>query len=83
MADVDPGDFDLRDLAAPEPLTQALVLAEALAPGASVRVLTPRVPTILLELLDQRGLHHQVEALPGGAARVSIMRPGRDGTSCD
>lgn len=68
-------EFDLRDLAAPEPLLRALEAADALAPGACVSVLTPLLPYPLLAVLVERGLEADAEALPEGGARVRIGRP--------
>lgn len=67
--------LDLRQLPAPEPLVRALACADALAPGAAVTVLTPLLPTPLLDLLPARGVAFEVDSLPGGAARVRMWRP--------
>lgn len=75
-----PREVDLRDLLAPEPLLQALALADALPPGGSVVVLTPLWPHPLLAVLDERGLHHHAEALSDEGVRVRIERP-RDGST--
>ncbi|MEO7066536.1 MAG: DUF2249 domain-containing protein [Rhodanobacter sp.] len=74
-------ELDLRYLPAPEPMQRALDATDALLPGQSVSVLTPLLPTPLLEMLAARGLLTAVSPLPGGAARVLIHCPARDGAS--
>lgn len=69
-----PPELDLRDLPAPEPMQRALSAVAALQPGQSVTVLTPLLPTPLLELLRAQGLHTSVSIPPGGGARVLIQR---------
>ena len=73
-------ELDLRHLPAPEPMQRALDAIETLLPGQSLSVLTPLLPTPLLEMLSARGLLTVVSPLPGGAARVLISCPGPDGT---
>lgn len=53
-------------------MTRALAAAEALAPGATLRVWTPLLPTPLLQLLDQRGFEAAAHCLPDGTAQVVI-----------
>ena len=67
-------ELDLRDLPAPEPMQRALAAANALQPSRSVTVLTPLVPTPLLELLHAQGLQTTVTMLPDGGACVVIER---------
>ena len=67
--------LDLRGLPAPEPLVRALAAAGALAPGASVTVLTPLLPQPLLDTLAGQGYTTLAEPLAGGGARVRITRP--------
>lgn len=74
-------ELDLRHLPAPEPMQRALDATEALLPGQSVSVLTPMVPTPLLEMLAARGLLTTVSPLAGGAARVLIHCPDPDDAS--
>lgn len=74
-------ELDLRYLPAPEPMQRALDAADALLPGQSLSVLTPLLPTPLLEILAARGLLTTTSALAGGAARVLIYYPGHDGAS--
>lgn len=75
-------ELDLRALPPPEPLLQALAAADALAPGAAVRVLTPLLPLPLLEALTARGLAHRVLPSQGCGACVLIERAA-DGTAGD
>lgn len=70
---------DLRKLPCPQPLEMALGLADALAPGQTVRLLTPQHPTPLLALLAEQGLQTEVLTLPSGDVCVKIHRPVRDG----
>lgn len=67
--------LDLRALPAPEPLVRALAAADALAPGASLDVLTPMLPVPLLQQLMERGLRANAELLADGSARVRVYRP--------
>ncbi len=61
------------------PLKMALGLADALAPGQTVRLMTPQRPTSLLALLSEQGLQTDAWKLPGGDVCVKIHRPARDG----
>ncbi len=76
---VDAHEHDLRTLPCPQPLEIGLALARTLAPGQSVRLLTPQRPTPLLELLAAQGLQTEVFILSGGDACVHIRRPVHDG----
>ncbi len=76
--DAAPAELDLRGLAPPEPMLRALAAADALTPGQSIQVLTPLLPTPLLETLTARGLHTVACELPEGGARVLIRCPDPD-----
>lgn len=67
-------ELDLRSLPPPEPLLRALEAADALAPGAALRVLTPLLPLPLLEALSVRGLSHRILPAAGSGACVLIER---------
>lgn len=67
-----PAELDLRDLPSPEPMHRALAAADALQPGQTLQVLTPMMPTPLLEVLASRGLQVTTAMLPSGGARVLI-----------
>jgi hypothetical protein len=71
-------ELDLRWLPSPEPMLRALAVADALLPGQAVQVLTPLLPTPLLDALASRGMQTTVFALPTGGARVLIRYPGGD-----
>jgi hypothetical protein len=71
-------ELDLRWLPSPEPMLRALAAADALLPGQAVQVLTPLLPTPLLDALTSRGMQTTVFALPTGGARVLIRCPGGD-----
>lgn len=75
--------LDLRGLPAPEPLLRALAAADALESGQSVEVLTPLLPTPLLEALAARGLRWRAESAPDGGVLVVIQRPKADGQTLD
>jgi hypothetical protein len=60
------------------PLKMALGLADALAPGQTVRLLTPQRPTSLLALLAEQGLQTEAWKLPSGDVCVKIHRPVAD-----
>lgn len=68
-------EHDLRELPCPLPLERALELADALAAGQAVRVLTPQQPLPLLDLLASRGLQVSTALLADGGARLLISRP--------
>ena len=68
-------ELDLRELPAPEPMLRALAAADALLPGQSVQVLTPLLPTPLLDLLQARGLQVTATLLADGGASVLIRCP--------
>lgn len=70
---------DVRKLPCPQPLEMALALANALAPGEAVRLLTPQYPTPLLALLAEQDLQTRVFTLPDGDVCVHIHRPRHDG----
>lgn len=75
--------LDFRGLAAPEPLLQALAAADALEPGQAVEVLTPLLPTPLLEALAARGLQWRAESSLDGGVCVVIQRPAAHGQARD
>lgn len=68
-------EHDLRQLPCPLPLELALELADALAPGQAVRVLTPQRPIPLLDLLGARGLQVSTASLTDGGVRLLISHP--------
>ncbi len=70
-------EHDLRQLPCPLPLELALELADALAPGQAVQVLTPQRPLPLLDLLGARGLQVTTALLTDGGARLLISRPAQ------
>lgn len=68
---------DFRQLNPPEPLSRALALADRLAPGEAVIVLTPFWPAPLLEALRDRGLLRHAKMLPEGGCEIHLE--GADG----
>ena len=77
MADAgaDAAVIDLRGLAAPEPLLRALEAADTLAPGGCIELLTPMLPTPLLEVLGERGFLARARLLADGSACVRVRLP--------
>lgn len=71
-------ELDLRGLPAPEPMLRALAAADALRPGQALQVLTPLMPTPLLDMLQARGLLITATPLAGGGASVLIRCPVDD-----
>lgn len=67
--------LDLRELPAPEPFERGLAAADALAPGAGIVLLTPRLPGPLLGLLQERGFATRARVQSDGSARVVVQRP--------
>lgn len=67
--------YDLRALPYPEPMQRALDIADTLASGETVCVLTPQRPTPLLEVLVTLGLQARISALSDGGVQVLIHRP--------
>lgn len=65
---------DFRKLNPPEPLNRALALADRLAPGEAVVVLTPFWPAPLLEALRDRGLLRRAKMLPEGGCEIHLER---------
>lgn len=70
--------LDLRHCAAPEPLQPLLAACAALVPGASLTVLARLRPSVLLSLLEQRGVQHTVRALPDGCQVLCLTRDALD-----
>ena len=67
--------LDLRGFAAPEPLLRALEAADTLAPGESLELLTPMLPTPLLQALGERGFIARARLLADGSACVRVRLP--------
>ncbi len=68
--------LDLRALAAPAPLAQALAAAEQLQDGARLELLTPQMPYPLIQLLGERGFAVAAERRHDGSAHVVVRRAG-------
>ena len=66
--------LDLRHLPPPEPMQRILDALEGLPAHARLEALTPQRPEPLLPVLAQWGYAWRIEALDGGAARISICR---------
>lgn len=70
-----PRRLDLRGLAAPAPMVQALDAAAALAAGETLDVLTPLMPYPLLQALAEQGFDVAAERRVDGSACVTVRRP--------
>ena len=66
--------LDLRGLEPPEPLVRALRVAQALAAGEELLLITDRRPAHLLPLLVERGFLVATSAKPAGH-QTSVRRP--------
>lgn len=66
---------DLRGLEAPEPLEQVLIAVAGLDPGDAYLARTPRVPRLLLQRLQERGLGFDVREEPDGSALLLCWAP--------
>lgn len=67
--------IDLRDLPAPEPLEEILVRSAALTAGRAMLARVPRVPTLLLPRLSERGLEFEVHPEADGTAILHLRMP--------
>ena len=64
--------LDVSDLPAPEPLHEALVAVEKLAPGRFIHFHHRQYPRLLYEQLDKRGFDSDTRRGPGGHCEVFI-----------
>ncbi len=69
-----PALLDSSELSPPEPMERTLEAAVALAPGAVLLALVPRVPRLLLPELEGRGFAVSVAERPDGTALVWVRR---------
>ena len=67
--------LDLRALAAPAPMVQALDAAASLRAGERIDVITPLMPYPLLQTLAEQGFDVAAERRVDGSARVTVRRP--------
>ncbi len=63
---------DLRGLPAPEPLERILFLCSKLEHGQTLAFRTPRVPRLLLQRLEEKGLCAQFQSLGDDTALIMI-----------
>ncbi len=63
---------DLRVLPAPLPMERVLFLCSQLAPGQTLAFRTPKVPSLLLQRLQERGLQVHLQSLLDGSALLMI-----------
>ena len=68
------GEFDLRGLAAPEPMIRILEEYERLAPGGEIRAVTERRPVFLFPELEARGARYMSEERGDGAWTTRVVR---------
>ncbi len=70
--------LDLRDLPAPEPMERILGACASLAPGAAIAARTPRLPRMLLPILEQKRLLWAAVEESDGSGLVYVERPADD-----
>ena len=63
---------DFRQLNPPVPLNLALALADRLAPGEAIVVLTPFSPAPLLEALREHHILRHARILPDGGCEIHL-----------
>lgn len=67
--------LDLRDLPAPEPMEKILAACARLAPSDALAARTPRLPQMLMSLLDRRGLLWAALEEADGTGLVWVENP--------
>lgn len=73
--------LDLRDLPAPEPMEKILAACARLAPADALAARTPRLPQMLMSLLDRRGLLWAALEEADGTGLVWVECPAADESS--
>jgi uncharacterized protein (DUF2249 family) len=66
--------LDNRGLEPPQPMLRVLAALEASGPHDTIVALTDRVPLLLFDELNERGLVYTAEQQPDGAHRVTIAK---------
>jgi uncharacterized protein (DUF2249 family) len=66
--------LDNRGLEPPQPMLRVLAALDASGPHDTIVALTDRVPLLLFDELNERGLAYTAEQLPDGAHRVTIAK---------
>jgi uncharacterized protein (DUF2249 family) len=66
--------LDNRGLEPPQPMLRVLAALDASGPHDTIVALTDRVPLLLFDELNERGLAYTAEQLPAGAHRVTIAK---------
>jgi uncharacterized protein (DUF2249 family) len=66
--------LDNRGLEPPQPMLRILAALDASGPHDTIVALTDRVPLLLFDELNERGLSYTGEQLPDGAHRVTIAK---------
>lgn len=67
--------LDVRDLPAPEPFEAILEALPTLGEGDELLARTPRLPRLLIQRLQERGLELRFWEEPDGTGAVWIRRP--------
>jgi uncharacterized protein (DUF2249 family) len=74
------GALDVRNLEPPEPLVRIIAACRTLAPGATLKVLHERRPSLLYPKLDELGFTHRTEELAEDVFHIYVTRPmGKEG----
>jgi|GEM_PF-644528 len=63
-----------QGLEPPEPMVRILAIAQQLAPGQRMEALNDRRPMLLYPKLDELGLTHETDELPGGGYRITVRK---------
>jgi hypothetical protein len=66
--------LDNRGLEPPQPMLRVLAALDASGPHDTIVALTDRVPLLLFDELNERGLAYTAEQQPDGAHRVTIAK---------
>ena len=66
--------LDNRGLEPPQPMLRVLAALDASGPHDTIVALTDRMPLLLFDELNERGLVYSAEQQPDGAHRVTITK---------
>ena len=70
-----PDALDVRGLEPPEPLLRIIAAARYLAPGATLKIVHERRPSLLYPKLDELGLIYRTEVLAEDVFHIDVTRP--------
>jgi hypothetical protein len=72
--------LDNRGLEPPQPMLRVLAALDASGPHDTIVALTDRMPLLLFDELNERGLSYTAEQQPDGAYRVTIAKGAAQAT---